>query len=403
MKKYITILTSLLLVPVLVFNNTVSAASVTHTLSMPSTVRCALVNQYTPPYDSTDNPIGDYALYTYEFSFDVVGILSGGTDSYINGVATSSITLGYQIPAGYTLQAFPHSVTTSYTDHYISVCNTGTAWNSQPVYCRTIFSNYFTSSNIFNIATISGQITISKTITPSNLPDPPQYVTISVSGSVSDNISGSVDPADSNMAHEIATAIVNGLNDINGPIDDLLNYIQTTNSTLSDIYQHNEAWYSAIVDELLTNNQWNSTITDELIALYQELSINTNATINIATYTADLRAFMQTFPTWSAQMLQLLGKLADMSAAEQTEAAAIASQYDSLQQQQDDANAVVKAVPRPTFSASQFDSSNMVDTTQRQNFTGLLSLIVGNGYITRIFIIVVTFATAGFILFGKKK
>ena len=160
---------------------------------------------------------------------------------------------------------------------------------------------------------------------------------------------------------------------------------------------------SSIVDELLANNQWNSTITDYLIALYQELSLNTTTTINIASYTADLRSFMQTFPTWSAQMLQLLGKLADMSAAEQTEAAAIASQYDSLQQQQDDANAVVKAVPRPTFSASQFDSSNMVDTTQRQNFTGLLSLIVGNGYITRIFIIVVTFATAGFILFGKKK
>lgn len=404
MKHYITIFCSFALSAVLIFLPSAHAASFTPSASTVTQTRAVLTSTYYPGQDSTDIVYGDYVEYTYETDVNFV-LTSIPVDSYINGYCRVTYTPTISVPTGYTLQGI-----NTYTDP-VSLSDSLFSYGYRPasntdarlwLYC--IFDNYFTHTTNAGSFTAHVSFSITKPYTGSNLTDPPEYITVSNSVSIGQSsLAATVEPQDMGMCHIISTAIINAMNDIDNPIQDLLTYIQNTNRILTDIYNHNEQWYSTIVDELLANNQWNSTITDELIALYQELSINTNATINIASYTADLRSFMQTFPTWSAQMLQLLGKLSDMSAAEQTEAAAIASQYDSLQHQQDDANAVVKAVPRPTFSASQFDSGNMVDTTQRQNFTGLLSLIVGNGYITRIFIIVITFATAGFILFGKKK
>lgn len=388
---------------------TAGASSVTASWSLGyPNASATYLSSYTVEYDldSTDNPYphGDYCVATYEINMPVF-VTPSGNDSYLNGYATAGITFVQTAPSGWTYRSSEISYQSYYTENISNFCSAGSS-SSSSTYCvvRCIFDNFYCRNITIGLGQVTARFTYSYPVTPNNLPDVPARVQCSTSIAAGlTSLNGTADPQEQGACAVITQAIINGLNDVDGPFNDMLSYIQTTNSILSDVYNHNEQWYSAIVDELLANNQWNSTITDELIALYNELSINTNATINIATYTADLRSFMQTFPTWSAQVLTLLSRLADMNATQQTEAAAIASQYDSLQQQQDNANAVIEGVARPTFSQGQFSGNNLVPQGQRGTFTGFLALITSNNYITTILLIIMTFATAGFVLFGKKK
>ena len=91
-----------------------------------------------------------------------------------------------------------------------------------------------------------------------------------------------------------------------------------------------------------------------------------------------------------------------MNSAQSSAAAEVESQYQDKEAQSATLAAGLGQLVLPSINSNDFNVLNQVDSTQKANFFGLLSIITNNGFITTLLIIVVTGAIVGYILYGKK-
>ena len=91
-----------------------------------------------------------------------------------------------------------------------------------------------------------------------------------------------------------------------------------------------------------------------------------------------------------------------MNPQQSAEAAEIESQYNEKENQSESLAAGLGSLYMPSISSNDLDILSRVDTNQKNNFFGMLSIITNNSYITTLLLIIVTGAIVGFILYGKK-
>ena len=92
----------------------------------------------------------------------------------------------------------------------------------------------------------------------------------------------------------------------------------------------------------------------------------------------------------------------NMNSEQASKAAAAESAYNERNNQSETLIGGLNDVDRPTNNAGDFNILSNVDTTQKANFFGMLGTITNTSLITKILLIIVTAAIAGYILYGKK-
>lgn len=256
MKHYTTVVAALLLSAVLIFNPAAKAASASVTISsIPDNGYMNLIHQSTPQYDSTDNPKADVATFTYKGNFDVTMYISA-TDSYCNGNVVANVSFSFVTPTGFTFDScniqFNNLMSTN-TCFAFARRNNGPAGGTQ--YIRCYFDNHWLgSAQYITLCNVEVTVTISKTITPYNLPDAPERISFSTSGTLSNNNTViTPDPADNGNCGVITNAILNAINDSSVPFDDIL-------QVLEDIRTQDQTNYTTIVAYLADNDTFNSTL-----------------------------------------------------------------------------------------------------------------------------------------------
>ena len=106
---------------------------------------------------------------------------------------------------------------------------------------------------------------------------------------------------------------------------------------------------------------------------------------------------------YTASLLEYYIKMMEqMNPQQSAEAAEIESQYNEKENQSESLAAGLGSIYMPSISSNDLDILSRVDTNQKNNFFGILSIITNNSYITTLLLIIVTGAIVGFILYGKK-
>ena len=403
MKHYITIGTGLLLSVVLIFNTAVNAQSISiNVYASPSSVNATLTNQYTVDYemDSTDTnyPYGNYNVYTYEAYIPVAA--SGiSVDSYINGMATGTITLTPTAPTGGTLASKsisfePYSGNGFWSSAY-------SVQSSASILCRIMFDNYYSNnSNILQLGVIHYFVSYYMTATPFNVPDPPQRILVSISSSSSSTVGASTDPEDQGFCNIISTAIMNAINDNSLPFDDIL-------QVLEDIRTQDQTNYTTIVAYLSDNDNFNSTLYTWLTTILED---DFSALLDDTTYISavlnaarNLISSMNSrdstwYPIFDASIQLVANKLQtliDLQNAAASEANQVETAAAGLEQQIQAANNYSQ--PDVEFMLTQADSI----WVNGQSGVNLIATIINEPWIVQILLTVISLAFVGYLLYGK--
>lgn len=254
MKYYITVAAALLLSAVLIFNPVVEAASMSISYNVVSSTIAPLVNVYYPELDETGNPVGNYVIATYEYSFSPQIVFSS-FDGYINGTSTAVFTITPSTPtggnnSGMTAEYIPISFDTVFSSGYTRYSTNG----SLEYWLSSYYHNYVSYSTQLRLNSISGYVSYYFTYTGSNAPDPTQYINVNISLSANySNMAITVDPSDIGMSEIIANGIINAINDQTMPFDNIL-------QVLEDIRTQDQTNYSTIITYLSNIDTFNSTL-----------------------------------------------------------------------------------------------------------------------------------------------
>lgn len=110
---------------------------------------------------------------------------------------------------------------------------------------------------------------------------------------------------------------------------------------------------------------------------------------------------LQALATIDQHVLQIYYQLAQMNAAQSSEAAAIEDEINQKASQ----SAVLSddmAVNKPQLSGDDINISDLIDSSVNTQFGGFLGTIVQNNFITTMFLIALSCMIIGFVLYGKK-
>lgn len=378
----------------------VSAAEALSLSVQPSgiTMYLNLDNVYTPPIDSSDNPLGDYSVFTYtgSASYAVTGLsLTGYNTGWLRFTTDFSVT----VPSGLSLKALNIEPTAIENDigFDVSVSHPYSGTNGKTS-IFLLLNNYrqLSDGRTHGLCTLNITVTITQPQTGSNLYDPPERITVTTTNTISSTTASySDEPTDIGLVHLITTAINNG--DFTNDLESMLSLLTTIKDTDLLIYQ-------GVLSGLTNVNQFLSDILDYTTRLYYLVPDRTqmsNVMANIRTIMDDFTTFNTRWVQYTNEVIRLLGLLADMNASEASQAVAMSEQYAVIASQGAD-KAIAMNPPRPDFSAGDFDLNSSVDNTQRQNFTGILSIIFSNNLFLRMMLILLTCAIAGFALYGRK-
>lgn len=382
----------------LVFAPHAQAASVTASFDGGYSFYMSLIDCYYPELDESGNPVGNYVIATYE-GFYTCRATFGGADGYTSGYINNRLLFNANVPSGATASSLSASTNYNSIDNiYGTHRSASDSVNSYSIYTTIYLDNVWTinTANLY-----SGNIifTCYFPYTGSNVPDPNVNIICNVSNvSFSYGLSKYATPQDFGLCGIISSSINNG--DFNNDLASMI-------SLLTLIKDNNSTYYTNILAALNTENDWLEEIfhlldTQDSIWL-PSISNNTSLTAGrLSTLISDLATYNANFYTsYGNKVLLLLGKLADMSASEATEAQEMSQAYAVIASKGAE-QAVAMNPAMPSFNSNQFDMNSSVDATQRSNFVGVLGILMSNSLFVRMMLILMTCAIAGFALYGRK-
>lgn len=410
MKHYTTIFTALLLSAVLIFNPAVKAASVSASWTSgygSNSARAMLINQYTVDYElyesssSTDvYPIGNTNIYVYEINI-AVKVNFNSVDAFINGYTTGSLSYSATTPGGLGL----YSINTVYTPfniqglYSIDVSTHTPVANSSSI--RVFCNNFQAQTGATEIGNMCVRYLFSSTATAGNVPDPPQYISVSVGASQTNSVlSATPDPQDQGFSTVIKNAIINALNDNDTPFEEII-------TLLEDIRSLNQDNYITIVAYLAENDTFNSTLYTWLTTILENDFINLlNDTDYISTVLNAARNLINEmnnrdnlyYPMFEVQLNyanRKLQTLIDLMSENPSEAASMENAIDQMESKQ----AAINNYTLPAAGNIIGNANNYVN--QGSAGMNLLATILNKPLYILILMTVVSLAFVSYLLYGK--
>lgn len=370
----------LLAVPIicLLFSTTVNAAQSSHTVNFTDSDGLTLNIRYQD--HSVVDPSGYYEehdtaghvtgyTYTWDLSENVDVVLTQG--KYYTGYITTRLTWTSNI-SGITLsQATINSVNTNNGMYvYISTIS------SNYIQIQWVFDNYYTgSAATLGTATLNLKFTYRGALTT-------PYLNITNTVTQNNNLHGYTTVQNNALTAMIYSAIYQGV----GPD------MQTIVNMLTGIRNQDYTYYNSILNGLSQLHADNQANYNQLLAILNEIDVDFAA----------IQTVLDLFPSYRTAVLQYWQDLLEMSASQSSAAAEIESQYADKEEQSATLAAGLGSLTLPSVNANDFDILSRVDSGQKTNFFGLLSIITNNSYITTLLLIICTGAIVGFILYGKK-
>ena len=399
MKHYITICLCFVLSAALLFTNTAEAASISLSAQAPSSVNATLINQYVTPYDSTDNPIGSKAIYTYHTQFNV-GLSGCSTDSYNNGFFTLHVIPTISAPTGTTLSTVNASFTSNGSNEAVLITSTSyTSGNSIYLNIFAIFDNYFAHSSALPLGVVDIEFTCTKAITTSNDPDPASYVSVSTGCTAgTQSMAARPNPDSNGLCAVITQAINNG--SLSTDIDSMLTVLQAIQSQDSTAYTNiltginsTNQWLDFIFtwlqqdlqNEIDTNQAYYQ---DQLYYLIQLLTAIGNQTTQDYTYYVLFRTALNAANDKLQTLIDLQNDAQDEQENMETAAEALQSKANAVNDYQQ---------PNVNYMLTQADTI-MVTGNAGVN---LIATIINQPLFVTILLTVVSLGFVGYLLYGK--
>lgn len=391
MKKIISYIMILCLSSILVFSNISKAATVSGSISTPTSIYLNKVDSYVTPIDSTDNPIGDYVSATYEGDFNV-NVNTSVTDAYLSGYISGAISVTPNLPSGYAYYSTNISTNVFESNCYISSSST-------TVYVTAYFDNAWNRSN-YTLASVHVSFTYAFTYTGSNTPDPNSRILCSISSSTSSsNLNVYPEPLDNGLVHIISTAINNG--DFSGKVNELVNL-------LTLVKDNNSTYYTNILAALNTENGWLEEIFTQLDnwdqiwwpAIYSENQTQSSRlqTVlnNLQTIISDLVLIDSNNVTWLTRLYNKVSDIYNYMQKSDQGATKAANAADNAAAQASQ----IAAVPRPNANAIINEGVSRIDTDISSGFSVLGAILNQQWYIW-LLMIVISLAFVSYLMYGK--
>lgn len=395
--KYITICLSMLLGISIMFNNTASAASFAPSFSVsPSgTVYAYLEESYIVDYEAAGQQVdayGNYNVYVYGMDLSPTINLSG--DGYITGSGIYQISFSPTIPTGYTLRSYDKSYDPVYTYNYLCSAYTysGSLTGSMQIrfWCADQWSMGWTG-----LGNIHVRFTILEQASGSSPATPNPNLLVSVTSSIQ-NSNFSIYTSPHNEEGGLFNTILSSIDRSYTSQD-----INTILTTLVAIKNDNYDYYLDFMTYLNGSLTWQSYVSQYLSEITTSVSNIEDDVESIRILNLQLTILLNAFPSYSSEVLRLLGQIAQMSASDATAAAEMSSEYANKEQISDQ---IINDMnfSKPSFSAGDFNFSSVVDQNQANTFTGLIRNILSNSFFQTMFVIMFTLSIAGFALYGRR-
>lgn len=309
----------------------------------------------------------EYMMNSYDISYPLY--MSGlRYHEYLNGYFNIRITTsqsGASIDLSKALLNFPN---TEGIKVYLGL-STKTALN---IY--VLFDNYYTGNTVVGLGQIEctytqGRLNPDYTTTYSNF-------TASIAFQAG-AVTSTEFPLDQGNYNIINDAIIEALHE-STEFDDIITLLTT-------IKDQDPVYYSQIVTALGQLHTDNLNILNEVDLDFQQV-----------------QTILDLFPSYRTQVLQYWQELLAMNASQASQAAEMESQYADQGAQSETILNGLNSLNLPDVDANDFNLLGQVDSTQKTNFFGLISLITNNSIVTTLLLIIVTGAIVGYILYGKK-
>ena len=300
---------------------------------------------------------------------------------WLNGVGQQFLT-GYLIM---TVQITPSAGTTRFNSYDVTVENdeglhVSVIQIDKEAKFRVfvVFDNYSFSGNNKSVCQITVHYTDTETAYSATAADT-FTTTFTNSGS---NITKYSTVQNDRLTALIYSAITQGAGPQLANIIDLLTAIKNQDLT----------YYVSIVNSLATLHTDNQTLHGDLAAILNEIDLDFQS----------VQTVLDLFPSYRTAVLNYWAEFMQMNAAQSSAVAELGNDYANKESQSSQILSGYNSITMPSLAAGDLDIMASTNTTQRNNFFGLIALITHNGLITTIMLTIITAAIAGFILYGKK-